>query len=83
MQADVEAGKSNPVFTTGQIQSPDDSSQSLLDGGRLPRADEVEKRWAQAMSTLLMLKTELPEATGKLDRAKGVMDYMDEKSARL
>lgn len=82
MQADAEAGRLNPAFATDQVQSSNEAHKSLLDGGELPRADEVEKRWAQAMNTLLTLKTQLPETTGKLDRAKGVMDYMDEKSAR-
>jgi kinetochor protein Mis14/NSL1 len=61
------------------LEDGEDGVDGSLQLGELKRLDEVSNTWERATGGLVGLKTDLTETVAKLERAKGVVDHLEQK----
>lgn len=63
----------------GVAGTSDQDAKGELDLVELKRWDHVQGTWEKGTEGLVKLKTDLTETVARLERAKGVVEYLGEK----
>jgi kinetochor protein Mis14/NSL1 len=63
----------------GVEQTGGQDTKGELDLVELKRWDDVQGTWGKGTEGLVKLKTDLTETVARLERAKGVVDYLEER----
>jgi kinetochor protein Mis14/NSL1 len=77
----TERWKSEDQAFEAQLKMLEDGENvgGSLQLGELKRLDEVRRTWERGTGGLIALKADLTETVAKLERAKGVVEHLEEK----